>query len=110
MSDGKLIWQDERADAIITGSLSTVEKPWCAHRAVQVDEEKREVTCRSCGRVLDAFNVLLEYATNERNLVSRRKMLGEKLQRLHDEVERLKRDEKNIRARLARLSAKEGSR
>jgi hypothetical protein len=52
------------------------------HPSILVDSNKRKVTCRYCGAVLDAFTVLLEFATEERRFWNE----NEHAKREHDRV------------------------
>ena len=64
-SDGKLI-------VVAFGTETTVrdkplEQRFCRHHQYLVDEAHRTVTCGQCGALIDAFEVLLEYANKERH-------------------------------------------
>ena len=50
------------------GSLKPIRKSYdsCRHKNCYVDEGKRQVTCRKCGIILDAFQVLYEMALKQR--------------------------------------------
>jgi hypothetical protein len=50
------------------GTLEPVRAGYdaCRHKSVFVEEAKRQVTCQKCGAILDAFEVLLEFANKQR--------------------------------------------
>lgn len=70
----------------------------CRHRRLSIDQEHRLVECKECGAEVDPFDVLWDYAVNERQLYNVEKRRKE----LYEELNRLKREERNTKARLRR--------
>jgi hypothetical protein len=62
------------------------------------------VECDSCGTTLDPIQVLLEFAYQERSLI----YAENKVVKAEKRLEELKKEEKNIKSRLARAKAKGG--
>lgn len=94
--------QDEH-DAEQPATRDDELKEYCDHRRITLYEEPRTVVCRECGRTIDAFDVLVRYASDWDRIVRwrkeaerRRKLAGERL----DEILRL---ERNARGRVRRL-------
>lgn len=66
---------------------------WCSHRRFALDAEAREVRCQGCGKLLDPFEILFEYATEERSFENWRQSVidqGKKLAELRAEEKRIK--------------------
>lgn len=76
---------------------------FCRHVGTEVDAETRTVTCRQCGKTLDAFDVLLEYARKERTWQNWRDQQRAAAAR----VEQLKAEEKRVKARTKSASRKD---
>lgn len=80
------------------------DEPYCGHHGqVQVNKDRRRVTCAKCGSDLDPIEVLWWLATKERELVSKRELtraLDKRIMQLQDE-------ERRVKARLKRAQAKE---
>lgn len=62
------------------------------HPVVFVDSHKRKVTCRYCDAVLDAFDVLLQYANKERRLWTENEHVKREHDRLKKSCEEMKAD------------------
>ncbi len=73
----------------------------CSH--VAIHEEHKTVVCQDCKRVYEPFEWLWRIAQRESIWVHRAKELKAKSEKLSQELESLKREERNIRARLVRL-------
>lgn len=83
-------------------------KRGCYHQYFILDNEKREVTCRKCGVVVDAFDALVTVSLDWTQYVSNQKMCREESDKAAARLEELKRQERNARARLKRLEQKGG--
>lgn len=109
--DGKVIAfprllpdEEERANLLQQAG----EQPRCRHRRVSLHVTDREVRCRDCGEVVEAFDHLNTMAGNwtywETEL---RRMRGEAEERRRN-LEEIKREESNARSRLGRLREQAG--
>lgn len=83
--------------------LVGTERRYCRHQHYLLDTTARTVSCGSCGVGLDAFQVLLDYARDERNwrtwdreCADKRKLLAE-----------LKEEEVRVKSRTASASRKD---
>ena len=74
----------------------------CRHTRVIVDPKLRRVECRDCEEILDPIEVLVQYASKERQFQYRR----EALQKMADRVDKLAAEEKRIKARIRRAEKK----
>lgn len=72
----------------------------CECRRFLMDEHARTMECRDCGRVLDAFGWLLGFARTENGLLRRLEYLQEEQSRRNQSIERLKKEEQRIKARI----------
>lgn len=77
----------------------------CGHKRTQLDADKRAVTCRDCGKTLDPFDVLMEYARAERVWQQWDRDTDE----LRREVARLKEEERKVKARTQSASRKDAA-
>ncbi|MEM8085578.1 hypothetical protein Q4R24_15670 [Morganella morganii] len=87
--------------------LSTVvedKKSWqqerCKHHSVIINEQYRQVTCKHCNCVIDAFDVLLSRCNDAEHVVREIVELMEKREELRKSVDELLKAEKNTKARL----------
>ena len=89
------------------GSTLTVnDKPRdCEHWSVVVDSKEREVSCSSCGKILDPFSILLQYAYKDRTFGFTR----EGMLKSREEHNKLLEEEKRIKSRI-RYAKKKGAR
>lgn len=83
---------------------STVNCRW--HLAVTVDEVARKVECRWCGEVLDAVDVLLQFAHKERQFAYSVNTLREEQILMRKEVDVLRRERSRLRSDIKALKAK----
>jgi transcription initiation factor TFIIIB Brf1 subunit/transcription initiation factor TFIIB len=81
----------------------------CRHRLVLVCEKTRMLECKACGQVIEPFDFMWQWANRDRNLEHTREAMKRDVERLTRELEDLKTDEKNTRARLKRLKEQQGS-
>ena len=80
---------------------------YCRHRETIVDPDKRLVTCKQCGTVMDPFDVLLRLSRMEREWTRNAKRLKGEAAKAAVKLKELRRQERNVRARLKRLKKKE---
>lgn len=76
--------------------------PSCAHRYVVVRENSRMVICRTCRRRVRPFDVLLRLTFDWEAAT----YFGQLRQEAKERLERLKAEERRVRARLRRLADK----
>lgn len=81
-------------------------RPWCGHQRVTLDTETRRVHCRECGREVDAFDALHTIARDGERWLEQRDELRRQARRAADDLEELKRDERNAKARKRRRDAR----
>ena len=111
LSAGAEVNDDNEPDNVISVSFGekttvkdrTSDPSRCFHRRYEVDDESRTIACRLCGKVVDAFSVLLEYA----NEGSRWEHARKRRRELSASVEALLKEEKLIKARLKSASRKD---
>lgn len=72
----------------------------CTHQNVLVEESTREVTCARCDVVLDAFAVLLQYASQERRFDWASEAAQQELKVRQDRIEQLAAEEKRLKSRI----------
>lgn len=90
----------------VFGSQTEVTRSgFCQHWQMEIDEGKRTLTCKTCGALLDPFDVHLQYARRER---SWRYWDGQRKE-AEQRVEELKAEEKRIKARMANASRKDAN-
>lgn len=77
----------------------------CSHRKFEVSETNRRVYCSDCDEEVDAIDVLLFLAKHRERYVHAAKSARAEARRVEARLTELKRDERNTRARLARLSS-----
>lgn len=78
---------------------------FCRCRRSVLDEETRVVTCRDCGKTLDAFDVLMEFARGERRWLN----FEEEARHAAARLEQLKEEEKRTKARTVAASRKDAN-
>jgi hypothetical protein len=72
------------------------EEKFCQHNYIEVGQYSREVRCQTCHAALDPTDVIIQFANKERSFEHTR----EAAQQLGDRVTLLKKQEKNIKARI----------
>jgi hypothetical protein len=81
---------------------STIEKlaqaGYCLHRGIFLSEKSRRVSCRDCDETLNSFDVLVQYATLERNFAFSLKTKTE----LSAEIEKLTKVRNSLRSQVRR--------
>lgn len=78
---------------------------YCGHRETLVCEEERTVECKRCGAKLDPIAVLLMLANNADRYAFATRHARNESNRLHAELEDLKRQIRNAKATLRRRTA-----
>jgi hypothetical protein len=79
---------------------------YCRHKHIIVCEKSRTLECDVCGATIDPFDFMLKWAREDRSLEYRMKQLHDELKRLGEKLGKLKRMEKNAKARLVRLGVR----
>ncbi len=77
----------------------------CRHAKIRVAREDRTVSCGQCGKKLDPFDLLLQYAKGERRWQHFAKLVREAETKLTE----IKDEERKTKARLKNASRKEAS-
>jgi hypothetical protein len=77
--------------------------PYCFHRHVLVWQDRPRVDCKTCGATLDAHQVLLDYANKERSFYWKNEEAKRLLAEMNKRIEDLKREERNLKARVKRV-------
>lgn len=112
MSDGKVIQAFPAAD--LPENLMEIEARsagvpyFCAHEAVTLNEHDRAVHCARCSATLDPFNFLMANARTIQMAWSNYKEATRKVSELNDRIAVLAKEEKRLRAQVARLKEKTG--
>ena len=75
----------------------------CRHFKTVICEKTRMLECEKCGEVIDPFDFMWKWASNDRNVELERDHLKKEIKRLTVELVELKRTERNTKARLKRL-------
>lgn len=76
-------------------------KPYrCHHASVLVDDHLRQLTCRRCGAVVDAFDWIDDRAKGESKIEWELRSLRREITEHREGLEKLKREEVNCRARI----------
>lgn len=75
---------------------------YCRHYQLYVVEKYRHLECRKCGAIIDPFDFLFSWACEDYHLDANRKHLKKECRRLSDGLKELKRQERNIKARIKR--------
>lgn len=75
---------------------------WCRSgcKMVLVDKHTRDITCRECGRKLDAFEWVVKMATEESYLYQRIVSLREQEKQESERLAELLEQEKKVKARI----------
>ena len=88
---------------VIRGDRPGGPRNFCKHRNVAVYEDEYRVECSDLEAPLDAHQVLLGFAREERSFRFAERRALSQLAKLTEEIEELKRVERNARARVRRL-------
>lgn len=96
---------DSNSDIREKRNLVEVEKPAntssrCTHMKILVDKHFRQLTCRTCGAVVDAFDWVYAVTTGETKVDFELRSLRREITDHREGLEKLKREEVNCRARI----------
>jgi hypothetical protein len=80
---------------------------FCRHQHVLVVQATRKLECEHCGAVVEPFDFMWEWANRRLNLEYSRNRLKEQIKRLEKRLEALKREERNVKARISRALKKD---
>lgn len=80
---------------------------FCFHTAIWVNEAERQIRCRRCNHVLDAFDYLLSVAKQETRLADTVSHLRREEKQRRQNIEKLIQIEKNAKSRIRRAGCKE---
>jgi hypothetical protein len=72
----------------------------CPHRRTYVSREARTLKCRDCGVDVDPIETLAELASGHEHLMRSRRYLRGEIDRQREQLDRLKRDERNAKSRI----------
>jgi uncharacterized small protein (DUF1192 family) len=106
--DGKIIDFAEARKRVAGGSTLDVMEArdktgkWCTHKHILVGRDFGVVECSDCGVALNAHEVLLGFANEERRFWFDNKIAINELERLRKSIAELKAEEKRIKARVRR--------
>ncbi|KKM92534.1 hypothetical protein LCGC14_1217630 [marine sediment metagenome] len=75
----------------------------CHHNHVMLNEQTRMVECEDCDQIIDPYDYMYGWACGDRHLSSLRKQLRKEIKKLSVKFEALKREERNIKARIRRV-------
>ncbi|CDK64364.1 hypothetical protein [Morganella morganii IS15] len=78
------------------------------HSGYLVNEHERRVKCRECGKVIDAFDLMLKMAKRETRLVSDIEALRQEEKYRRENIEKLIQIERNAKARIRRAKKSGG--
>ncbi|WGL95995.1 hypothetical protein [Arsenophonus nasoniae] len=80
----------------------------CFHSGYYVNEHDRTVKCRDCGKVIDAFELLLSMAKNETRLVRDIEYLRKEEKQRRENIDKLIQIERNAKSRIRRANKNKG--
>jgi len=55
---------------------------YCVHKLIEVDQDERQIRCRTCNAIVDPIDYIVSLATEEKNYFSHIRFLKEEIQRL----------------------------
>lgn len=103
MSDEKVI-QLMQAMTMVPKRASGI----CRHTSIIVDQDRRLLECKTCGRMIEPFDYLYGYATKQQNIVWGLNNAQSELKRLKLEIDELKRQKRNLNSRVSRAKKRVG--
>lgn len=107
MSDDK-IKAFPKADALPECPM-TVEsrlRGFCSHPSIVIDPHERSIRCAKCDASLDAFDYLHQNGLHIQSAWRDFKFVRDRISEMNQSVDRLKREEKRLRALVKRLQDK----
>lgn len=84
------------------------ESRYCQHQKIYVDAHLRQLTCRLCGAVVDAFDWINSVTKGETKIDWELTQLRAEIKEHREGLEKLKREELNCRARIKNAMFKKG--
>lgn len=78
---------------------------YCRCNRVGYDVHSREIICRDCGQVIDAFDYVVKMGDKENRLFNNIRQYEGQQQELQESIHKLKIEEKNVKARLKNAKA-----
>lgn len=81
---------------------------YCKHESLLVDEHQREIRCAKCHAVLDPFNYLRNNAREIQGAWRDYKHVRTRIDELNVSVDKLRAEEKRLKAAVRRLQSKPG--
>jgi hypothetical protein len=96
---------DSNSDIRAKRNLIEADRPdgipyHCTHMGILVDKHFRQLTCRRCGAVVDAFDWIYAVTAGETKIDLELRSLRREIQDHREGLEKLKREEVNCRARI----------
>lgn len=82
----------------------------CNHPSLLIDTHDRSIRCAKCNAVLDAFNYLATNGASIQRAWAEARFVRSEIEKLNESVDRLKREEKRLKALVRRLQDKSASR
>jgi hypothetical protein len=76
----------------------------CAHSKSTIDELRRLIVCDNCGQHFEPFDYILKIAEKDIRLRNDIKYLSEQGKQLHEEIQELKRERRNIKSQINRAN------
>jgi RNase P subunit RPR2 len=77
---------------------------YCSHDKTELDDETRRVYCRHCGQEVPAFDVLRRLARDHERYIGAWRTAHAEAGRAEERLEGLRRQERNIKARVRRAA------
>ena len=84
------------------GRIKVKRAHHCACQSIEIDEYERTVFCRSCGRRLDAFDFLLQWAKTGNAYAEKGEQLKQQAIDLGHKIEAAKQKLKNLKRQIKR--------
>ncbi len=96
------------AGALPENPIEIEQQPFscCRHESILIDSHLRTIECKKCGASLDAFDYLLNDATNIQRAWQYHREVMARVDRLNESVTKLVREEKRLKASVRRLQEK----
>lgn len=81
---------------------------WCSHANLIIDEHQREIRCAKCSAVLDPFDYLRQSGAQIQRAWADFKFTRTRIDELNTSVDKLRKEEKRLKAAVKRLQSKPG--
>lgn len=94
-------FKKQKYQANLIKKTGPVDGLYCGCRALLVDDHARTLTCRYCGKVIDAFDYVSSLATKETTLFSNIKQMQAEVRALSITVIQLKNEARRLKLRLS---------